>query len=39
MFGEASEEEDIAVLGIMEPRPRVWEMGLCVGIGEMLDSW
>ncbi|KAK0509373.1 hypothetical protein JMJ35_007767 [Cladonia borealis] len=39
MFGEEVEEEDVAVMGVMEPRPRDERERGWVGIGEVLGGW
>lgn len=37
MFGEAREEENIAAMAVMEPRP-LEPMDACLGIGEVLEG-
>ncbi|KAL2043411.1 hypothetical protein N7G274_003717 [Stereocaulon virgatum] len=38
MFGEETEDEGMAVMAIMEPRPLGGSGGIWVGIGEVLDG-
>jgi hypothetical protein len=38
MFGEETEDEGMAVMAIMEPRPLEGVEGIWVGIGEVLQG-